>query len=510
MMTKKNDTKFLILLSFITLVLIVISYINFSYELNVIKKDVKSAVIIRANLLTKYIYLLSTKNIAMQKSIISNYTKAKKNLLTSEKINSIKYYKEQNIYGLSPFGDNETLKELQGTLTMIDKLYLNDKELINELTAVLSIDSQFETISKYVNESIWSYYTSKSNFMYLSPAHKIKDFQFNKELYNKPFWSQAKPSVNKEHRQIISEVYMDGAGKGMMITISNPIFIHDKFKGVISIDLGIKELRSLLNLEQNTIGKSYLVDENKQLNINIEENIYIESLDSKGVWEENNGEFSYSIPVVEDELYIVHKLQKLELYKSAFLSSLIINGMLFTIAIVIYFSFFLYKSAKKNKELMQLDSLTKLYNRRGFYTLIEPIFAYLQRMDKNYSVIIVDIDFFKKVNDTYGHKIGDEVIQSISHILRSLNRKDTLCARWGGEEFLVFVQDVDSKITQTITTRIHNSINSIKHSQKNLTITVSIGTCTSDTSEDFETVFSKADEALYRAKETGRNKTISC
>ena len=129
------------------------------------------------------------------------------------------------------------------------------------------------------------------------------------------------------------------------------------------------------------------------------------------------------------------------------------------------------------------------------------------RARSSVAVIVVDIDFFKNINDTYGHAFGDEVLQYFSNILLKNRREHDIVARFGGEEFVLILPDIEKndafKVAEALRVDIENSkINDIS-------ITVSIGiSMNKNTKNVFDTLFKQADLALYDAKNSGRNKTV--
>lgn len=155
--------------------------------------------------------------------------------------------------------------------------------------------------------------------------------------------------------------------------------------------------------------------------------------------------------------------------------------------------------------LAEMDELTKIYNRRTF-------FQKAQEMAKTtpsgiVSFIIFDIDFFKKVNDTYGHSIGDDVLVELSTIVKKQLREGELFGRLGGEEFGIILplkKDYAKKIAQ----RILNKIRSYKFTKFCLSLTVSMGISDNSNSFSIENMYQISDNMLYRAKNEGRNKIV--
>jgi len=156
-------------------------------------------------------------------------------------------------------------------------------------------------------------------------------------------------------------------------------------------------------------------------------------------------------------------------------------------------------------EASRTDPLTKLLNRRGFDILIEEV--YLKNEVEEYSVILIDIDYFKKINDTYGHDIGDKVLIALSKLIKKLFRKDDLCSRIGGEEFLVFLPNVELEQTVKIMKRLKEEVENttLRFSDCELNFTISAGISCSNKKEKLKESIKNADLALYKAKTAGRN-----
>lgn len=153
--------------------------------------------------------------------------------------------------------------------------------------------------------------------------------------------------------------------------------------------------------------------------------------------------------------------------------------------------------------------MTKLYNRRAFGEISESIFNIAKREKQKLSVIMVDIDNFKKINDTYGHKMGDRVIILLSEKLTELSRESDIVCRFGGEEFIILLPYTDSKggyfIAQKIKSVVEES--NIKDSvQGEVRFTISLGVTEIifEKDETIEAVIKRADDALYESKRSGK------
>jgi diguanylate cyclase (GGDEF)-like protein len=161
-------------------------------------------------------------------------------------------------------------------------------------------------------------------------------------------------------------------------------------------------------------------------------------------------------------------------------------------------------------ELSNTDSLTGLYNRRYLIEFLEREVPRAERTNENFSLLILDIDHFKKVNDTYGHQSGDVVLKVIAEVAKGNLRNYDIAARYGGEEFVVVLPNTPLSEASIVAERLRESVQALLFPapMDALTTTVSIGVAAFPSTQvnSIETLLEKADDALYRAKHAGRNK----
>jgi diguanylate cyclase (GGDEF)-like protein len=163
----------------------------------------------------------------------------------------------------------------------------------------------------------------------------------------------------------------------------------------------------------------------------------------------------------------------------------------------------LHNSIMKNLKLIsELDHLTGILNRRAFYQKV----AEYKQITKG-SLLLLDLDHFKQINDTYGHRYGDIVIKETAEQLKSIIRKQDLLARWGGEEFLIFLLDCDEVEAVLIANTIQHHMAQYEFvlTDNAINATVSIGVYQSKNIHLLDEGINHADEALYKAKANGRN-----
>lgn len=168
---------------------------------------------------------------------------------------------------------------------------------------------------------------------------------------------------------------------------------------------------------------------------------------------------------------------------------------------------------KKLKVQASFDPLMNIYNRRTFFEIARMILDNPDSKSMSYALLMIDIDFFKKVNDTYGHLSGDYILKKVAIIVTSNFRKDTdIAGRYGGEEIVVLLKDISVERAFTSAEDLRNTIENTPFIFQNNTIniTVSIGVSHSPVGEinSFESLLNQADIAMYKAKNNGRNQTI--
>ena len=159
------------------------------------------------------------------------------------------------------------------------------------------------------------------------------------------------------------------------------------------------------------------------------------------------------------------------------------------------------------------DDLTGLVNRRYMQERLKQAIAQSERTGDVFSIALADIDFFKKINDAAGHAIGDSVLARVSACLRNSMREYDICARWGGEEFLMLYPSCNLKSAGQLAERVRSSVAEIVTDDLHtgLNLSVSIGYAQFHPGENIESTLKRADDALYRAKIGGRNRVLgSC
>jgi len=157
------------------------------------------------------------------------------------------------------------------------------------------------------------------------------------------------------------------------------------------------------------------------------------------------------------------------------------------------------------------DPLTGLFNRRHFHALADHVVARSRRAGDPVSLIIADVDDFKRINDARGHDAGDKVLVHVGELLKNVCRDQDVIARWGGEEFLILLPDTDAAGAAAAAERMRQGAeaSAVPHAAGDIRCTLSFGATTLRAGESLEDAVARADRAMYRSKSEGRNRVTS-
>lgn len=164
----------------------------------------------------------------------------------------------------------------------------------------------------------------------------------------------------------------------------------------------------------------------------------------------------------------------------------------------------------RTKQMTLVDPLTGLYNRRHFDKCFEREFMRAKRYGNALSIAVIDVDFFKNINDTHGHSFGDFVLREIAYLATSTVRTTDMIFRYGGEEFAIIFTETDRDSAIIPLERLRQIIeeHNFRFNNNEIKVTISIGVSSDTQAETPQQMFDNADRALYKAKEDGRNRII--
>ncbi|XPV70605.1 MAG: diguanylate cyclase [Halarcobacter sp.] len=566
-----------------------------------------------------------------------------RNLLDIEKIallfqnehqNFFKYYKNIKIdkkpkFKVAENGMYYKSVDNGGSFVIVSKDIKIDKTLQDELDKTELFDKSFK-IAVDNNKMITSaYYNSKYNYSryypYLKDPYKTFPASFDIKKYN--FFYKADLIHNPERKVVWTDIYLDPAGQGWMISSLVPIYYNNKLEGVTGFDITIEKIiESLLEIKIPYNADSFLLDnqgdiiattdgikailgidfnrykykkdekvngtilkekinilnhKNKQL-VSILKDIlknkkYKNELEIDGkkylLFTEYIEKTSWHIVSLIKQENILKEVNELEDYY------IDLGILIISLIILFYTLFFIYLYKKSNnfvkrindpllkiisltknlakqkhikslsptgveeldilnknfnnmieelenrteklieaeankamhEHLSNTDVLTGAYNRRFLNDFSKNYFEIVKREKSTLSLLMIDIDDFKHINDQYGHNTGDKILQTLVNEIKELLRENDIIVRFGGDEFLVLLPDVNLENSKIVGNKILKKINKLQNDIENIIVkfTISIG-CTEYLKNDdkIEDMVIRADKSLYYSKEKGKN-TIS-
>jgi len=213
--------------------------------------------------------------------------------------------------------------------------------------------------------------------------------------------------------------------------------------------------------------------------------------DSEEAWYKANS------MVFASQISSEHKLGKYKLSFIAFFFNILLSVLII----------FLIKRYVKDalEEMVSCDGLTGIFNRRSFNEFLHAEIIRSERYKKTFSMIMFDIDYFKKINDNYGHDVGDKVLKELASLVQQYTRKSDMLARVGGEEFAIIAPQTAPENAVQLAEKIRQKVEENTFAN-NLKITISLGVSYYQDKDDDNMVYKKADNALYKAKGNGRNR----
>lgn len=378
----------------------------------------------------------------------------------------------------------------------------SDAPIIEEMNMAKGLTAIMRAIRARSPDTPWVYYTSAQGFMYLFPAAEADDFYFKPELLNMEFLSGARPLVNPARKTFWTKPYIDEAGKGLMATVSHPIYRGDEFKGSVSIDVSVKNLQYILDLHSLPNAKVVLRSRDGQ------------QLAKGG--EQNDIGDGENLDTIELQLSQAPWLIELTISRNYLLQDAMRSqaaqiGAIAVLSITLFYSILLSRSARRLREMAIHDGLTGLYNRRYFDESMRAQFEAARRGGVRLGLILLDVDLFKKFNDAYGHQRGDDALIRVAKALQNtLQRASDQIFRVGGEEFAIVVFMQTDVPLEALLLKLNQAIRNLQLPHRDNPpgyLTISLGATIVDQSnwQTLDAAYRQADEALYAAKAAGRD-----
>jgi diguanylate cyclase (GGDEF)-like protein len=383
-----------------------------------------------------------------------------------------------------------------------------------EIAMALGLSPLFEQTIKNNDALPWVYYTSASRFIYAYPRVSPETLFFSDALLEKEFFTIATPENNPARELVWSPLYEDSAGAGLIVTVSKPIYNEDQFLGVLSIDVGISSLKWLLERSSARNACAYLVDPDGQTIVGLgaaEINIDIDAVIPEHPIKAGDNTLMV-FPLDEVDWYVVLDIDdrafSLSVLNATSTVGLVFVFVVFSVALILLTTFYM----RLARYMAFHDNLTGLFNRRAFDELA---FADVEKnatFELHKALAVVDIDFFKKYNDCYGHVSGDDTLRRVANsLVNSLRSPMDKIYRVGGEEFaIVLLVKTTDDLTQILARLVEEVDNlGIPHELspfKHITVSVGAVVASISSKKGLEEAYNHADRILYQAKEAGRNR----
>ncbi|PEJ59922.1 hypothetical protein CN692_03845 [Bacillus sp. AFS002410] len=403
------------------------------------------------------------------------------------------------------------------------------------------LNNYFSEMYNAYPEISWIYYTSNSGFNNLYPFVPSDKFKFSNDVLKEESTTLGTFEKNPSRKSYWSHPYLDRAGKGMMVTVSSPVDFQNKYVGSVSIDITFKNLSKKLNKDFDAV----LADANGNIiassNAKFQSNDKITKMSILGkTYSRNILQQLNTIP--KDKLKILNGMYTIKreipgtnwtfyyFLPTSDKISLIggkILPIIFITILLIWISWIAEKRMDAEKKLKNLvidleykkneleelslnDPLTGVLNRRGLHKLILSDLEKIKTSENNCSFLLFDIDSFKKINDNYGHNVGDFVLSQSAKIIKELIRSNDYIGRWGGEEFLIVLPNTPYNQSKEIAERLRHAIDEFEYHYENYAIhvTMTFGLSKFDRQKGVSESISRADQAMYVGKQTGKNCVI--
>ncbi|MFM5029340.1 diguanylate cyclase [Aeromonas rivipollensis] len=397
---------------------------------------------------------------------------------------------------------------LIGNLTGLSPLPQGGSEREARMHLALSLSPLLATASKLLDEDVaWIYFTGTDNFIYLYPWVPSSQFRFDPTIYQKSYWQEALARHPPSERAMLSRPYQDFAGRGQMITLSQPITQGGQIIGLLSIDIQTSTLEQTLRRLAPQIGTLFLVNQHQQILASSQSGtappLAREASREGYHWQQSALQLVYPIPATP--LTLIHRIALLPLLQMLLWQSATALLTLLCLVVAIFSSL---RSRRLNRRLNYLsshDALTGAFNRHHFDAFER---RHILAGTRHIGAIMFDCDHFKLVNDRFGHGVGDQVLIRLVELCQPLLTRGCTLIRWGGEEFLLLVADKDLPLAQLAEQlRLRIAEHNWAEIAPELRVTVSLGHCRQGPGVRLQEVISRADIALYQAKANGRNRS---
>lgn len=414
------------------------------------------------------------------------------------------------------------ISSLMAQDTFVRDWTINDEQDPTKLIRYLrEIQNKYDTVTSFfISEKSRNYYHSSGILKTIEDTEPDDAWYF-----------RVRSLPKSENYEI--NIDPDSANKSRTVVYVNyKVFDFDgNFIGVTGVGLAVEKVKKLIELYQKRYNRHvFFVDREGRVTLNGDQYNGAASLqtspgldkfatriltspsasltylrDGKTVYLNSRlvSEFKWYLMVEQEEVEAEKKLL------ATFWGNLVLS-LLVTLAILFIANMTLGRYQRKIEQMASTDKLTGAANRQVFEEYFYQAIVQAKADQSMVSVILLDIDYFKRVNDSYGHNIGDLVIKTIANILRNQLRDQDIVCRWGGEEFVLLLPEIDLSHAGDIAERIRKAIaeRKIRVNEHEISVTASCGVAEYKANEKPTELINRVDVALYQAKESGRDQVV--
>ena len=402
----------------------------------------------------------------------------------------------------------------------------HSKKVVHEMATSLALTKYFAIIKRLNSNAVRIYYASKNRFSTSYPYVWSDQFMWSAAMLERPQWLFATPLLNPDRKLFVTPLHKCLRKEKVLVTIGHPLYNKDGFLGSVNMDIAVEEESAFL-ASKNLHGGTYVIV-NAQNEIVAASGLegYTEKVVNKAkllltpevlAADVTKGEL---VSMGSDYLYVKQfentpwRLYYIKDKVAVYINSLYYAGMMFIVILLLFRVKTLIKRLSASRDALEqqalTDPMTKLYNRRYLSEITDHLLGLMRRNGSDLSVVMLDIDKFKNVNDTYGHQVGDDVIIKLAETLQQFTRKSDVIYRLGGEEFLVLLPETSIEGAMSVAETLRSEVEKLMlllSDEIELRFTISIGVSEVYKGEhNFDLSMTRADAALYEAKEGGRNR----
>jgi len=402
----------------------------------------------------------------------------------------------------------------------------HSKEVLHEMASSLELTRYFAIVKGLNKSFVRVYYASKHNFATSFPYVWSDQYMWDNSMLKKAPWLYASPMLNPDGDLFFTPLHKEIKKERLLLTIGHPVYSKKKFLGTVNLDIAVASESAFLDSKNQYDGTYVIVDPSGQIIaasglegytttavFNAKE-LLSEALLALPFTDGQNVSFENDYICVKKFEMVPWKLIYIKNKMDIYITPLYYIGMMLAMILLLFgVKILINRLADSRNELERqalTDPMTKLYNRRYLSEITQHMLGLMRRSSSNLAVIMLDIDKFKNVNDTYGHQVGDEVIIKLAETLTEYTRKSDVVCRLGGEEFLVLLPEtnVEGAMLKAETLRkVVEELTLTLADELKLSFTISLGVSqVAIDEENFDAAMNRADVALYEAKESGRNK----